>query len=124
PLWNPYSWTGTPLLAESEVGALSPFNILFALPIEPYQSLNLLVFCALSLAGLSAFALARQCGVSHGGSLIASLAFACGGYAMTSAINPSILIGLAFAPLECALLLSAIEHRHTRASVLAGIVLS
>jgi Bacterial membrane protein YfhO len=124
PLWNPYSWNGMPLLAESEVGALSPFNIFFALPIEHYQSLNLLVLLTLSAAGISAFALARQCEVTYGASLLAALAFACGGYAMTSIINPSILIGLAMAPLCCALLLSAIANRRVHPAVLAGFVLS
>lgn len=32
PLWNPYNFSGTPLLANYQTGAFYPFNILFILP--------------------------------------------------------------------------------------------
>ena len=124
PLWNPYSWNGFPLLAESEVGALSPVNALFFLPLPTYQSFNLLILLHTVVAGLSAYALARQTRVRQGSALIAALSYACGGYIMGQLLNLNIMIGSAWAPLILALALSAWERRRARDAMLAGLVLA
>ena len=44
PLWNPYSFSGTPLLANYQSAVLSPFNILFfALPFVDAWSILVLI---------------------------------------------------------------------------------
>ncbi|MBI5876065.1 MAG: YfhO family protein [Chloroflexi bacterium] len=122
PLWNPYSWMGFPLLAESEAGALGIVNAVFLLPIETWQALNLLVLLHAAVAGLCAYALARQCGASPWASLLAALSYAGGGWLTAELTNLNIMIGAAWAPLIGALLLHAIERRSARTAILAGIV--
>lgn len=124
PLWNPYTWNGFPLLAESAASALSPLNFPFWLPIASYQAFNLEILLHASIAGLSAFALARQVGVSAGGALLAALSYACGGYLMTQVICLEMMIGSAWAPLICALLLSAMERQRARDALLGGLLLA
>ncbi len=56
PVWNPYSFSGFPLLAEAQVAALYPPNLLFV--VLPVALANNLLVVAFSLAGLGAYFLA------------------------------------------------------------------
>ncbi|MBI1800896.1 MAG: YfhO family protein [Chloroflexi bacterium] len=124
PLWNPYAWNGYPLLAYADPGALSPLNALFLLPVETYQALNGLVLLHIAIAGLGAYALARQTGISRGGAGLAALSFAGGGHLMASVANLNIMIGLAWAPLIWALLISATPKQRAREATLGGLALA
>jgi hypothetical protein len=54
PIWNPYNFGGTPLLANFQSGALSPFNLLFlVLPFS--SSWSLIIFLQPLLAGVFLF---------------------------------------------------------------------
>src|ERR1035437_7989295 len=51
PIWNPYNFGGTPLLANFQSGALSPFNLLFF--VLPFSSAwSLIIFLQPLLAGV------------------------------------------------------------------------
>lgn len=74
PLWNMYSFGGTPLLANYQSAVLSPFNLLFF--IFPFiDAWSLLVLLQPILAGLGMYWFARQVGVSKWGSLLSSISF-------------------------------------------------
>ena len=74
PLWNPYSFSGTPLLANYQSGALSPFNILFF--IFPFvDAWSILVLLQPFLAGLFMYLFARSLKISEVGSLMSSVSF-------------------------------------------------
>lgn len=74
PLWNPYTFSGNPLLANYQSAALSPFNIFFF--ILPFtDAWSILVLLQPLLAGLFMFLFARSLKVSKAGSLISALSF-------------------------------------------------
>ena len=74
PLWNPYSFSGTPLLANYQSAALSPFNVFFF--ILPFvDSWSILVLIQPLLAGIFMYLFTRSLKRSKVGSLIASISF-------------------------------------------------
>lgn len=74
PRWNPYQFSGTPLLANVQSAVFSPFNIFFF--ILPFiDAWSILILLQPLLAGLFMFAFVRQYGVSKSGSLIAGMSF-------------------------------------------------
>jgi hypothetical protein len=74
PLWNPYSFSGTPLLANYQSAVLSPFNLLFF--ILPFiDAWSLLVLLQPLLAGIFTYLFLRTLRISKEGSVISSLGF-------------------------------------------------
>lgn len=79
PLWNPYSFAGTPLLANMQSGAFNPLNILFfILPFSIAWSL-LIVFQPL-LAGVFLYVYLRSLKINAWASVIGSIVFALSGF--------------------------------------------
>ena len=74
PFWNPYSFSGNPLLANYQSAVFSPFNILFF--IFPFRdSWSILVLLQPLLAGIFTYIFARSLKVSRVGSLISAASF-------------------------------------------------
>lgn len=74
PLWNSYTFSGNPLLANYQSGVLSPLNILFfVLPFV--DAWSILVLLQPLLAGLFMYLFARSLRISKEGSLISSVSF-------------------------------------------------
>ncbi|MBI2028378.1 MAG: YfhO family protein [Candidatus Levybacteria bacterium] len=74
PLWNPYSFSGTPLLANYQSAVLSPFNILFF--IFPFvDAWSILVLIQPLLAAFFMYFFVRSLNRSKIGSLISSISF-------------------------------------------------
>src|SRR3989344_1484478 len=74
PLWNPYTFSGNPLLANYQSAALSPFNILFF--ILPFaDAWSILVLLQPLLASLFMYLFVRNLRVGKVGSLISSVSF-------------------------------------------------
>jgi len=74
PLWNPYSFSGTPHLANYQSAVLSPFNILFF--VFPFiDAWSILVLLQPFLAGLFMYLLIRSFKLSKFASLIPSVSF-------------------------------------------------
>jgi hypothetical protein len=80
PLWNPYTFMGSPFLANSQVGFFYPLNIVMAwLPVERAVSWSIALH--LLIAALGAFLLARKgFALSRLASFAAAIAFGLGGY--------------------------------------------
>ena len=74
PLWNPYTFSGNPLLANYQSGVLSPLNILFFL-LPFVDAWSILVLLQPLLAGLFMYLFVRSLRVSKAGSLISSVSF-------------------------------------------------
>ncbi len=51
PFWNPYMFSGTPLLAAMQPAVLYPFNVLFFTIFEPFTAYNLNIIAHYALAG-------------------------------------------------------------------------
>jgi hypothetical protein len=72
PLWDPYIFSGMPLLAAAQPGILFPLNW-FYLVFSPAAATNLMVVSSYMVAGLGAYLYARRIGTSVSGSLLTAL---------------------------------------------------
>ncbi|MDQ3009743.1 MAG: YfhO family protein, partial [Acidobacteriota bacterium] len=111
PLWNPYIFAGTPLLASIYPGALYPPNWIFAV-LSPPAAMNFVVITTYHLALIGTYLYARRIGVNRIGALIAGLAFTFGGFMMAHAGHTSRIAAAAWLPW----ILLAIEHLYWRMS--------
>ena len=92
PLWNPYSFAGTPLLANYQSAVLSPFNMLFF--ILPFiDGWSILVLLQPLLAGLFTYIFVRSLNKSIRASFIYSVSFIFCGF---------IVVWMGYATLGCA----------------------
>src|SRR5262252_2746374 len=81
PLWNPYIFSGMPLLATSQVGIFYPLNWFYLFFSTPTAT-NLMVIATYMVAGLGAYLYARRIGASIAGASVTSLVFTFGGAAI------------------------------------------
>jgi hypothetical protein len=97
PLWNPYIFAGTPLLASIYPGALYPPNWLFAL-FSPGVAMNAVVITTYHLALWGTYLYARRIGATRLGSLLAGIAFTFGGYLLAHMGHTSRIAAAAWLP--------------------------
>src|SRR3989344_1769443 len=74
PSWNPYSFAGTPHLANYQSAVFSPLNLLFFV-FDEIDAWSLLILLQPLLAGLFMYIFLRNLHQSQAGSLLGSLAF-------------------------------------------------
>ena len=79
PLWDPYIFSGMPLLASAQGGLLFPPNW-FYLVFSPAVATNLMVVSTYMIAALGAYLYARRTGASVVGATITSLIWQWGGF--------------------------------------------
>ena len=79
PLWDPFEWSGTPLLAGFNAGAFYPATLLFAFLPAPL-AWDLGQVATYALCGVGIFLFLRRVGLSPLPCWLASLAFTWGGY--------------------------------------------
>ena len=97
PLWNPYSFGGSPFFAALQAGQLYPVNWLFAV-MPPVIAMNLATILSYSLAATGTYALAREIGCNVFGAVIAALAFAFGSSMICRTQHTNILNSAAWMP--------------------------
>ena len=98
PFWNPYMFSGFPLLGSMQAGALYPSNIVLPLLFGPDIAFNLNLMIHYALAGFFTFLYARQIGLGIFPSLVAGTVFSLLGYLPTHLIHPSIITSGAWIP--------------------------
>ncbi|MET0154251.1 MAG: hypothetical protein ABW298_16800 [Candidatus Binatia bacterium] len=97
PLWNPYIYMGTPLLASLANSALYPLNLLLALwPFPRAFDLFLLAHYLLGTAGMWGFL--RQIGLGPAAAGLGSLVFGIGGFMVSLMSLTNHLQGSSWAP--------------------------
>lgn len=74
PLWDPYSFSGTPHLANYQSAVFSPFNILFFI-LSFIDAWSILVLLQPLLAGIFTYIFARSLSISIKGALVSSFSF-------------------------------------------------
>jgi hypothetical protein len=79
PSWNPWAFSGTPLLAAYQPGVFHPLMVAVT-PLAPFAAFQVLVLLSLALAGPLVYAWARRLGAEPVGAAVAGLAFALGPY--------------------------------------------
>ncbi|MCW5970671.1 MAG: YfhO family protein [Blastocatellales bacterium] len=97
PLWNPYIFAGTPLLASIYPGALYPPNWIFAL-LPPEPAMDFLVVTTYHIAIIGTYLYARRIGATRTASLLAATAFTFGGYMISHLGHTSRIAAAAWLP--------------------------
>lgn len=97
PFWNPYSFCGTPFLADVQTGVLYPPNWLL-LPLEPARQLGWFLFLHAAWAGLGVFVLARGFGVPAAIAFLCGVAWSMNGYFAKHYGQPTFLATAAWMP--------------------------
>jgi hypothetical protein len=124
PLWDPYEDTGIPLLAETQVGVLYPFSVLFLSPLSPSLELSLFILLHFTLAALFTLTLARSLGMSWTASTMAGLSFGFGGFLMSQTPNLNIMTGAVWLPLILYAVIQTTRRRNWLSAMLAGVPLA
>lgn len=81
PLWNPYSGTGMPLLANMHSTLFFPLKALYYIFPSP-RALDLMVILRIALAGTFTFLFCRSIGLSRLGAAVGGFCFGLSGYMM------------------------------------------
>lgn len=104
PLWTPDIFSGFPLFAEGQIGALYPLNrwLLPALRLD--QALVLLPVIRLALAGLGAYGYGRVLGLSLGAALVTGVVYSLGGYSLAAVPNWNVADAMVWLPPALALI--------------------
>src|SRR3990167_5555038 len=98
PLWNPYSFSGTPLLANYQSAALSPLNLLYL--ILPFiDAWSIAVLLQSLLAGLFTYLYIRTLKLSEFGAIVSSIAFMFSGFITTWMSYQTLGYAILFLPL-------------------------
>jgi len=98
PLWMPELFSGVPLLAQAESGALYPPNIVLFGLFEPFRALGLAFLCDALLAASGTWWLLRRQGVGPAGAALGALVFAWSGFMLTHLRHPNMHAATAWLP--------------------------
>jgi hypothetical protein len=98
PLWNPYVFSGIPLLGDGQTAMFYPPNWLFLLLPGP-MALNYVVLVQFSLAGLAMYLFARTLDLWRLPAFISAISFMFCGFLTARVVHLSIMSGAALIPL-------------------------
>ncbi len=99
PAWMPGIYTGFPSLAQVEIGALYPSNLLLFTLLPPYPAFAWAQVLPLAIAGFGAFLLAAELGLSLEGRLLAAGTFSLCGFLVTHLRQLNMVDAAAWIPL-------------------------
>jgi len=123
PLWNPYIFSGTPLLADINLGLLSPFNM-FYLAFAPLKAISFAIVTAVICSGITMYWYCRTIKLTSIASVLAGVIYMFSGSIMTHTMNTAILNTIVWIPL----LFVFIEYLYTSKKIIyalfASIILS
>ncbi len=122
PLWNPYSFSGTPHLANYQSAVLSPLNLLFF--ILPFvDAWSLLVLLQPLSAGLFMYLFVRSLKRSQAAGLISSISFMFCGFIVVWMDYATLAYAIAFLPLALFCIEKYFELKQIRYLILLSISL-
>ncbi|MBI5741575.1 MAG: YfhO family protein [Nitrospirae bacterium] len=99
PFWNPLEYSGFPMFAAMEAGALYPFNVLLPLLLEPVRAFNLNLMLHFALAGFFTFLYVREIGAGVFASLVSGAVFSFLGYLPAHLNHQSVINAAVWIPL-------------------------
>jgi len=111
PLWNPYIFGGTPLMASVYPGVFYPPNWLFAL-LPGLAAMHIVVITTYHIALIGTYLYARRIGLDRLSSLVAGMIFTFGAFMVAHLEQTSRIAAAAWLPW----ILLAIEHLYHRTS--------
>ena len=124
PLYDPYIWSGAPLLAGWNAGAAYPFTFLFAvMPPGAAWTLNMILTWA--VAGIGMFVFLRACRLRCVPGLLGALSFAFAGAMSAQVAHFGLVAGMSWVPVQllCVLRLTgsrSVSSRLAWTGALAG----
>jgi hypothetical protein len=98
PLWNPYAFSGMPLLGDGQTAMFYPPNWLFFLMPAP-AALNWAILLQFSIAGVGMYLYTRGLGLSRAPSVTSAVVYMFSGFMVSHIVHLSILSGAALVPL-------------------------
>ena len=115
PLFDPYIWSGAPLLAGWNAGAAYPFTFLFAV-LPPVAAWTLNMVLTWATAGLGMFAFLRACRLASLPGLLGALSFAFAGAMSAQVAHFGLVAGMSWVPLQllCVLRVTGPAARFSR----------
>ena len=124
PLYDPYIWSGAPLLAGWNAGAAYPLTLLFAVA-SPVVAWTLNMILTWAIAGLGMFAFLRALRLACLPSLLGALTFAFAGAMSAQVAHFGLVAGMSWVPVQllCVLRLSqprTVPSRLAWTGILAG----
>lgn len=122
PVWDPYLWSGTPLLASFSAGAVYPLTLLFV-PLPPLAAWVLTLVALYSLVAVGTFAFFRSCGRSVPASMAAAVSLAFAGFLSSQIGHVDVIEAAAWLPwlLFAVRKLAVSPHRRGLWAALLGI---
>jgi hypothetical protein len=112
PLYDPYIWSGAPLLASWNAGAAYPLTLLFAVfPGAAAWTLNLIVSWV--VAGLGMFVFLRALRLGSLPSFLGALSFAFAGAMLAQVPHFGLVAGMSWVPVQLLAVLRLSEDRST-----------
>ena len=122
PLWNPYIFSGFPLLGAAQAGILLPLNWGFLILSAPV-AMNLAVLSTYALAGVGAYLFARRSGANVFGSIITGLVWQWSGFLIAHIGHTNMIQAASLLPwILWAIDVYAVTGRRSRALLLAILV--
>lgn len=122
PVWVPGIYTGFPSLAQVEMGAAYPSNLILFGVLSPYTAIAWAQILPLLIAGFGTFMLAGQLGVAFEGRLLAAGVFALSGFLIAHLRQLNMVDAAAWVPLLAACTERIATGRAGRAPMLLAIV--
>ncbi|HEY0736540.1 MAG TPA: YfhO family protein [Herpetosiphonaceae bacterium] len=119
PLWNPYAFSGIPLLGDGQTAMFYPPSWLFWL-LPPIHALTVVVLLHFSIAGGGMWLYLRSLRLSRLAAFVAALAFMFNGFLVARVVHLSIMAGAALIPLIFWSVELLLQQRTRRAFVLAA----
>ncbi|MBC8163812.1 MAG: hypothetical protein H7Z42_21600, partial [Roseiflexaceae bacterium] len=98
PLWNPYAFSGIPLIGDGQTAIFYPPNWFFFI-LPGAAALNYAILLQFSIAGVGMYLCARGFGLRRVPASVAALAFMFGGLMTARVVHLSIMSGVALVPL-------------------------
>jgi len=98
PLWNPFQYSGAPMFAEWQAGALDPINWIYLIETTS-RTLTLSLEIGLAVALIAAFSYARSLGFNRRASVVSAVIYGLSGFAVARTLYPGFLHIIALAPL-------------------------
>ena len=99
PLYNPFIWSGAPLLGDWNAGAAYPFTLLFAVT-PPVAAWTLNMIATWATAGIGMFVFLRACRLGCGPAVLGALSFAFAGAMAAQVAHFGLVAGMSWVPVQ------------------------
>ncbi len=109
PLWDPYLWSGSPLLAGFNAGALYPMTALFSV-MDPVSAWAVGQIAVYVIASLGLFAFCRSLGLRSLASFLAALSFGFAGAMPAQVVHIGLVEGMCWIPWMMLAMLEIARH--------------